>query len=782
MRLFFLTCFSIVALFASAQSPSPEMYFSADGHRLFTGGQPASGLYDESIIRTINLDFTQPNYWTLLTQNYQNHTDIPATMTVDGVVFDSVGVRFKGQTSYSQVSSQKKSFNISLEYGVDYDKLMGYKTLNLNNCFLDPSFLREFFYLHQIRSHIPAAKASYVHLYLNGQNWGLYPSVQQLNGDFLEEWFMSNNGTNWRADRPSGTGGGPGGPGGGGGWGDGTAALNYLGADSTTYKQYYTLKSTDKTDPWTDLIATSDVLENTPLDQLEATLADYLDIDRTLWFLACEIAFTDDDSYVFKGKMDYYLYWESETGRITPLEYDGNSCMELNFATTWSPFYHANNVNYPLLNRLLAVPALRQRYLAHLRTIVAESLDPATAHAAIDAYAAQIDSLVQNDPKKIYTYTQFQTEVEDLKDFVTTRHDYLLSNTEMAQVAPTIVSAAHFAGGAEWGQPDETQAATVRATVESTNGIDHVTLFYTTGLVGNFDRATMYDDGQHDDGAAGDGVYAASIPAQVADVWVRYYVEATAANTAKSVSYLPAGAEHDVFIYKVLPASTSNAVVAINEIMASNTVTATDEAGEYDDWIELYNTGAQAVDLSGWFITDNPDNLDKWDFPAGTVLQPGDYLILWADEDSSQGPLHLNFKLSALGEQLMLLDAAGALVDEVTFGAQDPDLSLSRIPNGTGSFIVKSPTFGYNNEQASGTNEQNELLAAFKILPNPADQQVEVLLPDNYSGSVQVFNALGQDLLSEMYGPGFQFSTAQWPAGAYAVKCGGVTKVLLIRH
>ncbi len=100
-----------------------------------------------------------------------------------------------------------------------------------------------------------------------------------------------------------------------------------------------------------------------------------------------------------------------------------------------------------------------------------------------------------------------------------------------------------------------------------------------------------------------------------AGIWVRYYVEATAANTAKSVSYLPVGAEHDVFIYKVLPASTSSAVVAGNEIMASNTATVTDEAGEYDDWIELYNTGAQAVDLSGWFITDNPDNLDKWTSP-----------------------------------------------------------------------------------------------------------------------------------------------------------------------
>lgn len=780
MRFLLLVCLAGLSLTARAQSLPPEMYLSADGHRLFTGGQPASGLYDDAITRSIYLDFSQSNYWNLLTQNYQSHTDIPATMTVDGVVYDSVGVRFKGQTSYQMVSSQKKSFNISLNYGVDYDKLMGYKTLNLNNCYLDPSFLREFFYLHQIRHHIPAAKATFVKLYLNNQYWGVYPSVQQLNGEFYDEWFLSSNGTNWRADRPAGAGGG--GPGGGPGWGDGTAALNYLGADTALYKQYYTLKSTEKTNPWDDLVVTCDVLENTPLDQLEATLADYLDIDRTLWFLACEIAFTDDDGYAYKGKMDYYVYWEAETGRITPIEYDGNSCMETNFAQQWTPFYHANNANYPLLNRLLAVPSLRQRYLAHMRTIVEESLDPASANAAIDAYAAQIDSLVETDPKKIYTYNQFLTEVEELKDFISIRHDYLLSNTEMAQVAPTIASVSHFVNNEEWAQPAPNQEAGVRATVNSTSGIDHVTLYYATGLVGNFSRTSMYDDGQHGDLAAGDGVYGANIPAQAAGEWVRYYVEAAAANTAKSLRFYPAGAEHDVLIYKVLPGAAANSSIVINELMASNQSTATDEEGQYDDWIELYNNGATAVDISGWFITDNPDNLDKWDFPAGTVLQPGDYLIVWADEDSSQGPLHANFKLSALGEELTLLDASGAVADLVTFGAQDVDLSLSRIPNGTGNFVVKSPTFGYNNEQSSGVDDQSVAALLFNILPNPADQSVRIQLPENYSGRVEVYDLTGRRLLAENYSTDLNFSVKDWPSGNYVVKCGAMCRMLTVQH
>jgi hypothetical protein len=107
----------------------------------------------------------------------------------------------------------------------------------------------------------------------------------------------------WRADRPT-TGGGPGG---GGGWGDGTAALNFLTSDTADYQQYYTLKESTRTQPWDYLVTVCDKLENTPLAALEDTLLNYMDLDRTLWYLASEIAWTDDDSYVYKGKMDYYV-------------------------------------------------------------------------------------------------------------------------------------------------------------------------------------------------------------------------------------------------------------------------------------------------------------------------------------------------------------------------------------------------------------------------------------------------------------------------------------------
>ncbi|HOY07722.1 MAG TPA: CotH kinase family protein, partial [Saprospiraceae bacterium] len=157
----------------SAQNLPSSMHLSTADHILYTNGQPTDGLYDEAVVRTYQLWFSQTNYWQLLTANYATHTDIPATLIVEGDTFPEVGVRFKGQTSYSQSgSSQKKSFNITLDYVNPDQSLNGYSTINLNNCFQDASFMREMVYLHQIRRHVPAAKAAYVHLFINGESWG----------------------------------------------------------------------------------------------------------------------------------------------------------------------------------------------------------------------------------------------------------------------------------------------------------------------------------------------------------------------------------------------------------------------------------------------------------------------------------------------------------------------------------------------------------------------------------------------------------------------------------
>ena len=776
----FMLAFGGILGQSQAQNLPNSMYLSPAEHMLYTNGQTTGGLYDESQIRVYELWFAQSNYWQQLTTNYATHTDIPATLIVEGDTFPDVGVRFKGQTSFSQSgNSQKKSFNITLDYIHPDQQVMGYKTLNLNNSFQDPSFMREMVYLHQIRRHIPAAKAAYIRLFINGESWGLYPQVQQMNGDYIEEWFFGNDGARWRADRPEDAIVGPGGPGPGGMWGDGTAALNDLGPDTTEYQQYYTLKSSDIENPWDKLVRVCDVLNNTPLDSLEANIRPILDLDRTLWFLASEIAFSDDDSYVYKGKMDYYLYWDPETDRITPLEYDGNSVM-LNNNANWNPFYNANKVNYPLLNRLLAVPSIRQRYLAHFRTILQDALNPALTNPLIDQYDAIINADVQADTKKLYSFTQYNSNKTILRNFILNHRNTLLTDTEMGATGPAISNCNMHSGAGTWANPLANESATVTTNVASSNNIQAVFVYYSEKAYGNFSKTQMFDDGQHNDGANSDGVFGAQLPGFDAGSLVRFYVEAVAGNSAGTRTYLPAGAEHDVFYFGI-DATASASPVVINEIMASNSVTASDENGEFEDWIELYNPGTETVDLSGFFLTDNPANLNKWAFPAGTSIAAHTYLIIWADEDQEQGPLHTNFKLSASGEILYLLDSSLQWVDTLNFQEQITDMGYARVPNGSGPFVIQSPTFNASNDVTS-TASPEEQIREISVAPNPVAGQMNIrtrnLAPDT---RLMIRDAAGRLLLETTAMPYQEINVASWPTGLYLISAGHLTEKIIVR-
>ena len=768
-----LACLSLAgAMPVLAQDLPDQMYFTPDGHRIRSGGLPSAGLYQKDLIRTVDLTFTQSNYWSLLTTNYNSNIDLAATMVVDGVTYNGVGVQFKGQTSYSMLpgTSQKKSFGVSMDFTHDSLDLMGYQTLNFNNAFEDPSFLREVVYLELIRDHVPAAQANFIHLNINGASWGLYPNVQQINSDFVKQWWFSNDGILWRADRPTGMG-SP-------GWGDGTAAFNNLGPDTTTYKTYYTLKRSEQVQPWDKLVLTCQKLNLLPSGQLADSIDKYIDLDRTLWFLASEIAFSDDDSYVYKGKMDYYHYWDVETGRMTPQEFDGNSVMKNN-AVNWSPFYHADNANYPLLNKLLVVPSIRQRYLAHMRTIISEKMQSSNFNALIADYNALINAEVQADPKKLYTYTAYTNELTYLQNFITNRRNNLLANSEVAQVAPVISNTYHSVNGTQWQAPVQTDSPLVRTTVTSTNGISSVTLYYSNGLYGRFSKMPMYDDGAHDDGAAGDGVYAANLPASNAASYMRYYVQAAANNAALSVSYDPVGAEHDTYVYQVTYTLMTNPPVRINELMAQNTVTVMDNYGEYSDWVELFNTTGSNVDLSGGWLSDELGDIYKWQFPEGSVIPGNGYMIVWADDDGSQGDNHAGFKLTASGEQVWLTAANGEVMDQITFGEQVSDQGFARVPNGTGPFVIQEPTFNANNNTVAVVEEIGNTIH-FAAFPNPVRDQVT--LTTDAPVQVVVYDALARRVWEGRVVGRTTIDAFSWDAGSYTVRHEAGAIKLLVTH
>jgi hypothetical protein len=106
----------------------------------------------------------------------------------------------------------------------------------------------------------------------------------------------------------------------------------------------------------------------------------------------------------------------------------------------------------------------------------------------------------------------------------------------------------------------------------------------------------------------------------------------------------------------------------------------------FQDWIELYNPNAGAVDLTGYTLTDNPDVPGKWPFPAGTAIAPRGFLLIWADNQTAQnipgGGLHAGFQLDNDGETIGLYNAIGVEQHSVTFGVQTDNVSSGLFPDG----------------------------------------------------------------------------------------------------
>ena len=140
---------------------------------------------------------------------------------------------------------------------------------------------------------------------------------------------------------------------------------------------------------------------------------------------------------------------------------------------------------------------------------------------------------------------------------------------------------------------------------------------------------------------------------------------------------------------------TSYSKFIINEVLAINSTTL-ERDGSFPDLIELYYDGPSSLSLSGMSITDNPDEPRKFVFPAGTSIQPGGYLRLYADSVPSGSGIHLGFALNGSGESLYLYDSSGELLDSVEFGLQLPDLSIGRIGNDD-HWALTVPTFGRAN-------------------------------------------------------------------------------------
>lgn len=699
---------------------------------LFSSLAFGQSFYDINTVNEIEITFEQSNWDQLLDQlAAAGEERLLGSVSINGEVFDSVGVRYKGNSSYS-ANQVKNPFNIKLDYIIDDQEIEGYGTLKLSNGKNDPSFVREVLSYEIARKYFPASQSNYCNVYVNGQHLGLYTSNQDVDKYFMRTHFQSDENARIKGEVESGL--SPNEMGG---------VWEYFGTDSSDYFHKYTLESDFG---WNTLVDFLDVLNNDN-DNVE----DVLNIDRHLWFLAFQNVLVNLDGPI-NNPQNYYMYNDGN-GQMNPIPWDFNesfgvfsmlqSSGQLNTyqLQQLDPFTNINENDYPIIGKVLSDPIYRKMYVAHYKTILAENFENSWYEDR--AYEIQdiIDEDVQADQNKFYTYSNFLNNVNSsvgggpqsvigITQLMDSRISYLNSYDDFEYIAPVISEVAHT--------PEQPEANSVLWFSTTVEDADEVYLSYRFSHYSTFTKTLMFDDGAHEDGQANDGVYGVSI--NIASSDLEYYIYAENDDAA---AFMPVKAEYEFYNISV------SSDLVINEFMADNESTVTDQDGEYDDWIELYNNSNSTIELEGFYLSDDAAEPDMWAFPDTNILA-GDYLIIWADKDEEQAGLHADLKLSSSGESLFLYDNDLNVIDQVTFTEQKSDTTYGRYPNGTGDFAEMMPTFGEENEPLimaiSNLESSNSGFQLAQNIPNPFTHQTQINIELEKAGyvSLAVYNMYGQ--------------------------------------
>ena len=205
--------------------------------------------------------------------------------------------------------------------------------------------------------------------------------------------------------------------------------------------------------------------------------------------------------------------------------------------------------------------------------------------------------------------------------------------------------------------------------------------------------------------------------------------------------------------------------VVINEAQSDNFITYSDDASEFEDWVELHNPTASPIDIAGYFMTDRLDRPMKWQVPStagdSTIIPPGGFVVLFADEDGSQGWNHMNFKLSSLGEPLALRSPDGfSVADSVFMPSLMQDRSWGRQFDAHPDwieFFIPTPN------ASNGANDVAEIeIEAFICFPNPVASGDMI----QTNGAAAVYDLQGRCVLTIA-------AAGTWnvdlPSGTYAV-------------
>jgi len=352
-------------------------------------------LFADSSVRAYTLNFYVSDWKAQLESNWATDSGyMPAQFSDGTITLDSIGVRYKGNSSYSGVgNSPKKPFKLKFDAYRSEQNYYGVSVLNFSNGYGDPTFLREKLAYDISRKYLPTPRASFATISVGTDLVGLYTQVEQADKLFLARWYARDSFNLFKAS-------------------DNGASMLYKGQAPSLYADQFELKTNTSTGSWSGLVYFINAINNQTDEEFCADYSTFVDMDNVTKFLAFNMVLSHFDSYTGSGR-NMYLYQQFGGVQMSFIPWDMNLAFG-GYSNGWNVYTQSalttsNQASRPLLQRIKGCPALRNQYLAWIREMVHGAASTDSVQANMERLAPLIRPYVVADPNKFYRIGAFDT-------------------------------------------------------------------------------------------------------------------------------------------------------------------------------------------------------------------------------------------------------------------------------------------------------------------------------------------------------------------------------------
>ncbi len=659
-----------------------------------------------------------------------------------------IGLRFRGNTSRDKA---KKSFKVSFNTYVAGRKYQGFEKLNLNAETNDPSMLRSRLMWDLLKEKgVKSSRSNHVEVFINGDYYGLYQNIEHIDEEFVESWFGNNSGNLYKCLYP--------------------ANLDYISDDPEDYKlapfggRTYELKTNTTQDDYSDLAAFIEFLNQSSDYEFDCDIESYFNVYSYLKIAAIDVLTGNWDGYIY-NQNNFYLYFNPLTRQFEYIPYDldntwGIDWLDRNWGNRNIYDWAQGGQPRPLFNRLMEIEKFRNVFSWHIRDIIVNNFGT-VVH--LDEIQNLQDFIAPSAIADLYRPLDFDFDISDFYDalteadgghveygifpFIAERRSSAIEQVENIPIPPIISTIVE-----DFSSFPDSLLIKVFLDGPATSSIE---MYFNIGDGGGAFQPPVYFE---------DSLAIFTLPVAEWSEGISYNIQATGFDGLVRSS--------SCNMHFVLFSTNPNRLV-INEVMTSNSSTIFDEMNEAEDWIELYNPGNSPVNLGDFYLSDNNTAPCKWRLPD-IVVDPGEFLLFWADGETDEGSFHTNFKLSAQGERLYLFHKSGSfktMYDVIDIPTLPTDFSYGR------QMDAGSPWILFAQSTPDATNYPLSIIdpsaeADFLPYPNPTK---DIL---NFEGvkSYTVHDLVGKSLKT---GRGSSLSMQEFPEGVYIVELGAkVYKVI----